>query len=271
MSVWLTIPSARPVEEAAPVLAKWRERGYKIALWRDDEASLAAEYSIHPDHATRYGWTIKRETDQDWKYPGYAVAVNKLIRAVMSFDPDAEWFISAGDDVSPDPFHTAEEIAKQCGDHFGGRIGELLNGVERDPNWRTFGVMQPTGDRWGTPERPGKPARAYIDHVAGSAWIGREFARRAYQGNGPLWHEYFHMGVDEELQKVAIKYGVFWQRPDLTHFHQHWGRPREGERYGDADRMPDFLVKANSPEEWHRYKALLAAREAAGFPRSELL
>ena len=35
--------------------------------------------------------------------------------------------------------------------------------------------MQPTGDRF---------AQGQIDRIAGSAWIGREFARRAYGGNG---------------------------------------------------------------------------------------
>jgi hypothetical protein len=124
--------------------------------------------------------------------------------------------------------------------------------------------MQPTGDRdFGDTQGP------YIDRVAGSAWIGREFARRMYGGNGPLWPEYTHMGVDEELQAVAIKMGIFWQRQDLVHFHRHWGRPLPGERMGNADRMPAFLEKANSAEEWHRYKRLFAARSARGFPGHE--
>jgi hypothetical protein len=247
MSVWLTIPSARPVEEVAPVLAKWRQRGYKIALWCDfdDGASPGSDLTM---------WG---------KYPGYAGAVNQLIRSAIDADPEAEWFIAAGDDVLPDPNHTAEEIAAQCRFRF---YNALIG-----PWTETFGVMQPTGDRWGEPERPGRPARAYIDHVCGSAWIGREFAKRAYGGNGPLWHEYFHMFVDEELHKVATKFGVLWQRPDLTQHHQHWGRPREGERYGLASRMPDFLRKANSADEWNKGKAILQAREAAGFPGSELL
>lgn len=126
-----------------------------------------------------------------------------------------------------------------------------------------FGVMQPTGDRWGDAQG------AYIDRVAGSPWIGREFARRMYGGSGPYWPEYFHMGVDEELQAVATKLGVFWQRPDLTHYHAHWGRPRPGERMGQVDRMPAFLAEANSPEHWRKYKALFSKRQAAGFPGHE--
>ena len=48
---------------------------------------------------------------------------------------------------------------------------------------RTFGVMQPTGDRWG--ERNGI---ATIDRIAGSPWMGREFCRRMYHGSGPMYN-----------------------------------------------------------------------------------
>lgn len=60
-----------------------------------------------------------------------------------------------------------------------------------------------------------------------SAWIGREFARRAYGGNGPLWDAYTHMFVDEELKCVAEKNGVYWMRPDLVQLHMHWQRESE--------------------------------------------
>lgn len=231
MSVYLTIPSARPVAEVNAVIARWRERGYKIALWRDDTDAVEAD-------CTMVG-----------RYPGYSVAVNTLIKHVLETDPACEWVIAAGDDTDPDPNHTAQEIAAEC---FAQAQG-------------TFGVMQPTGDRWG--DRSG----AYIDRVAGSAWIGREFCRRAYGGNGPMWPEYHHMFNDQELQCVALKLGVFWQRPDLTHLHNHWGRPREGERIGQAERMPAFLRHANSGENWRRMKAIFEARRAAGFPGSEAI
>lgn len=252
MSVWLTIPSKRPPEECEPILKLWRERGYKISLWVDSVADGEAK---KVDFYSASG------------YPGYAQAVNIVIQDIISDsgvnpDPGAEWFIAAGDDTEPDMNHSAEEIARECEEHFGG--SQPLPGVDRNPTYRTFGVMQPTGDRWGDAQGP------YIDRVAGSAWIGREFARRVNQGRGPLWPQYFHMGVDEELQAVAQKYGVFWQRPDLTHLHRHWGRPREGERIGMRDRMPKFLERANSQEEWQKYKAIFAARQAAGFPGSEL-
>lgn len=77
------------------------------------------------------------------------------------------------------------------------------------------------------------------------------------------------MFADEELQAVATKLGVFWQRRDLIHFHAHWGRPREGERLGSADRMPAFLQQANSAENWNRSKSLFESRQAAGWPGSD--
>ena len=112
---------------------------------------------------------------------------------------------------------------------------------------------------------------AYIDRVCGSPWMGREFCLRINQGRGPLWPEYFHMGEDEELQAVALKYGVLWQRPDLIHLHQHWGRALPGEVMAPRTRMPKFLEKANSGAEWDKYKRLFAQRSAAGFPGSEPL
>jgi hypothetical protein len=244
LSVWYCIPSKRPAEEVAPLLRKWKERGYKIALWTDSYApGVTPQYSI--DELAN----IEMQERPD-KYPGYPSAVNQLVAVVMRTDWGAEWFVTGGDDVLPDPNHSAEEIAKQCFQHFG----------------CNYGVMQPTGDRdFGDAQGP------YIDRVAGSPWMGRTWCGRINQGHGPLWPEYFHMGEDEELQQVAIKYGVFWQRPDLIHRHNHWGRPREGEKMGQAARMPKFLERANSPEEWRKYKQLFGARQTAGFPGSEPL
>lgn len=221
MSVWFCIPSARPKMEANCRLAKWRARGYKIALWRDDDVE-------HP----------LCDLLLTGAYPGYANAVNALAGEVLVFDHQCRWIVAGGDDMEPDPTHTPEEIASQCESHFRG----------------TFGVMQPTGDRWG--EQQGS---SYADRVAGSPWMGRRFCETVNSGNGPLWHEYFHMGVDEELQAVAIKLGAFWQRPDLSHFHRHWAR-------GPHEEAPAFLARANSPQEWDKYKRIYRDRQAAGFP-----
>lgn len=262
MSVWLTIPSKRPPSEANEILHLWQERGYKIALMREIEDT---SYDLICD--------VQIVSPPDG-YPGYARAVNYLSWEILdpdanSHDPDAEWFVLGGDDIEPDPNHSAEEISGDCRSYFDDlwsvrrNDGNVMYAPPDPANDETFGVMQPTGDQWGDKDGP------YIQRVCGSPWIGREFARRINQGRGPLWPEYFHMGSDEELQAVAVKYGVLWQRPDLTHFHRHWGRPRQGEKMGMADRMPDFLKRANSPEEWRKYKKLFAERQAAGFPGSD--
>jgi hypothetical protein len=263
MSVWYCIPSARPPEQAEPVLRSWIERGYKLAIWRDNDLIVCEDVSIKKLGA----------------YPGYAAAVNALVRAVLIADQSAEWLVTGGDDIYPDANLTAEQIAEQCSEHFYNNV-ELaypasrpawsdiplpsFGGSGKDApsfkRWSTFGVMQPTGDRWGDDRGP------YIERVAGSPWMGREFCLRMYQGNGPLCEGYFHMGEDEELQAVASKLGAFWQRPDVIHYHNHWGRVR-----GDVADRPAFLDRANSAVEWQKYRQLFAARQAAGFPGHEPL
>ena len=253
MSVWLCIPSKRPPEEANRVLAKWRERGYKIALWSDntiDGLGKVKDFEMGSD-------------DGDVDYPGYAMAVNTLISVVPCYDPSAEWFVIGGDDVEPDAAHTADEIAEQCGHHF-----SMLNATREYDGMkrlRTFGVMQPTGDRWGdTPtsrRRYGEDRGAYIDRVCGSAWLGREFCRRINNGRGPLWPEFTHMYVDEALQGVAEKLGILWQRRDLIQLHQHWGR-KEG---ADVKDIPDFLKAVNTPGHWKDSKAIFDRLAARGF------
>ena len=254
MSVWLTIPSARPPAEAEKCLRKWHKQGYKIALWIDDWDDPPME----PDY-TLCG-----------NYPGYAVAVNRLVAHVMEYDPDANWFVTGGDDVDPDLNHTADEIARQCSEHFGARNAgrKLTSEFQFLPNpqdslCRTFGIMQPTGDRF---------AGGSIDRICGSPWMGREFCRRINQGKGPLWPEYTHMFVDEELQEIAIKYGILWQRRDLIHLHHHFMRRDESiNSIAVPKEIPAHLAEQNSQEHWDRAKAIFTARKAAGFPGSEPL
>ncbi len=249
MSVWYAVPSARPPAEST--LGEWKARGYKVAVWRDESAERGVCDMI------RRG-----------PYPGYAVAVNTLVRNVLAEDSDCEWIVTGGDDVLPDPHHSPEEIARECSDHFEINSGKCLHiagglyhsQIEGHHPEATFGVMQPTGDNWG--DRQG----SYVDRVCGSPWLGREFCLRINQGKGPLWPEYWHMGSDEELQAVSTNLGVLWQRPDLTHYHRHWGRTRK-----QASDMPEFLKRANSGTEWAAYKKLFAERQAAGFPGSEPL
>lgn len=232
MSVWYCIPSARPVEEARVSLAKWRAKGYKVALWRDDRSGSAESLC-----------DLLLVGD----YPGYARAVNAVCAEVLRLDRACGWIVAGGDDMEPDEHHLPEVIALEC-EAFFRTVGE-----------ETFGVMQPTGDRWGE-NRGG----AYADRVAGSPWIGRRFAETINRGLGPLWPEYFHMGVDEELQAVAKRLGVFWQRRDLCHFHRHWAR-------AGAKKAPAFLARANSPQEWAKYKQIFRLRQSTGFPGHEPL
>jgi hypothetical protein len=278
VSVWVAVPSARPVAEVNAWRMKWYEMGYAVAIQRD----LGQAEGIDCD------FLISRP------YAGYADAVNYLVKHVLIRDPACNWCVIGGDDVFPDPTKRADEIARECSAHFEDAAwprcwhwtaGKTLPQAQQDGTahqekqalwsadvariYSTLGVMQPTGDRWGADELwarqrfPDRPA--YIDRVAGSAWIGREFAQRAYGGNGPLWSEYAHMFCDEELQCVAEKLGVFWQRRDLTQHHAHWGRD------GFTHAAPDFLREANSGGHWAKYGELFARRKAAGFPGSEVL
>jgi hypothetical protein len=245
VSVWICIPSARPIAQVNAWAQKWIDQGYLVSLWRDK-----VENPTPLCHSLTTG-----------PYPGYASAVNLLVKGVLEQDHECDWIVIGGDDVFPDPTKRADEIAEECTEYF-------VNPHPSRFNPGTFGVMQPTGDRWGAEEVwararfPDSPA--YIDRVAGSAWIGREFCQRAYGGNGPLWHEYFHMFVDEELQQVAEKLGVFWQRRDLTQHHAHWGRD------GFTHAAPDFLREANSGGHWAKFQTLFNARKNAGFPGSEV-
>jgi hypothetical protein len=225
MSVWITIPSKKPAPEAQAVIDRWRARGYRVAIWRDSgDAPVDCDLLLTGE------------------YPGYARAVNAL--ALEAVKRGAQWCIVAGDDIDPDPTHDPAEIARECVEHYGG----------------TFGVCQPTGDRWGADRNdPNFCGSAYIDRVAGSAWCGAEFCRRMYGGAGPLCVEYWHMYVDQCLQEVATMMDVFWQRPDLTQRHNHWGRT--------TGRMPEYLKRANV--EFAEAGLLFARQKAAGFPGHE--
>lgn len=227
MSVWFVIPSARPIAEVNACTAKWRERGYRVALWRDrDEDGLAmvADLAMVP---VRGG------------YPGYGVAVNSLARHILTEDPDCEWIVTGGDDTLPDP-RDPTEIAAECTEQFGG----------------TFGVMQPTGDLFH--DSLGR----IIERIAGSPWLGREWCLRANQGKGPFHPGFTHMFGDQCLMETAEKLGVFWRRPDLTHTHNHFTRVGDGAR---AAVIPDHLKWCNTPQHWNEMQALFNRLKADGF------
>lgn len=229
--IFCVFPSARPANEVIPLIHKWEERGYTVGLWRDPGTGAALE---------NWEWI-------DAPYQGYPTAMNALIRKAFESDADCQWTVCAADDTYPDPNKTAQEIAADYTARFG-----------------SMAVVQPTGDPWS--DHMGR----VIERIAGSPWISRGFAERAYGGNGPWWPEYRHCFVDNELQEVAKKLGCFHQDPTTTHFHDHWGRPKDGQRYVVNAKTPDFLREANSQDHWRKYRQLFESRLRAGFPGSEL-
>jgi hypothetical protein len=215
LSVYFAIPSKRPPAEAEKVLSKWRAQGYKIALWRDlGDPPIPCDLAL------------------SGKYRGYHVAVNVLVHEILRRDPEATWICTGGDDVDPVANMTAEQIAAECTAHFKG----------------TFGVMQPGGDKWCTPNT-----------FCGSPWMGREFCRRMYGGHGPFSEAYFHMYGDNEMFEVAQKMKILWVREELTHYHHHWQRENQKE--------PDFLKVADSC--YAKLGQLFRERKLAGFPGHE--
>lgn len=242
MSVWVCIPSARPVNEVTDWCERWFRMGYRIALWRDTERIEAADLCVVAP------------------YPGYAKAANALIKMVLDSDAECSWVVATGDDTWPDPNKKAEEIAESCNWHFGSRQSAVNSGdcdpMGYCPTTHTFGVMQPTGDQWS--DHQGR----IIERIAGSPWIGREFARRMYGGRGPYWEGWWHNWLDEELKLVAESLGVYWMRPDLCHFHDHPLRYPGG-------RWPDHLQEVS--EDYRRMKPVFEARRKAGFPGHEPL
>jgi len=233
-NVWLTIPSCRPGGGTIPA---WRERGYKIAVLRQNEP-------IEADIQIRTG-----------EYLGWARSTNILAKLVMQVDPLAMWCVSGGDDTLPEPNRTPDEIAAQLTAHFGG----------------TFGVMQPTGDRWCDSDTSramfGQHRGAIIDRIAGSPWMGREWIERAYGGNGPMFAEHYHCWSDQELCEVAEKMGVYWRRRDLTHRHNHWLRDNDN-LTGRTDEPQSWRVAS---EDYMRGRALFEERKRLNFPGSDPL
>ena len=241
MSVYFAIPSCRPAAEAGPVLARWRAAGYRVALLRQGEPVVEADITIPTD-----------------RYLGWAASINILARFILGHDSKAQWIVSGGDDVLPDPDRDAARIASECELHFACGLDADLGACWAEiPTPRfTFGVMQPTGDLdlW-----PGSA----IDRFAGSPWMGREFCRRMYQGKGPMFEGYPHNWADEELQEVATQLGVFWQRPDITHRHEHWMRTG-----AVRPKPPSWDAIAQDYQDYHR---LFRSRKAKGWPGHEPL
>jgi hypothetical protein len=261
---WYCIPSARPAAEREAIFDLWRAQGYGIALWLDPAPDLPRP-DVYVDMRSHQALIVG-------PYEGYARAVNALAAVVLRADPDCDWIVTGGDDVEPDRAHTADQIAWECSLHFPAVACWMCNGNWEPDQWdgspacpechntnrlgpgATFGVMQPTGDRWADSRG------AYIDRVAGSPWMGREWCLRANGGRGPLWPEFTHMFVDEHIQELATKLGVFWQRRDLIHLHRHALRDNP-----TFEAWPAHMRKWTTPEHWRESKAVLDRLRANDF------
>lgn len=225
MSVWYCIPSARPVAEANVCLHKWRELGYGVAVHRDPEK--VGEPEVDAD------LVLYRP------YTGYAESVNWLCKIVLK-DPSISIIVTGGDDIDPDPRRDPKELEAKFFKNFNG----------------TFGVMQPTGDRWMI-----ENGKSSEERVCSSPWIGREFCERMYGGQGPLWPGWLHFFVDQELHEVALKLGVLRHAKDICQYHHHWMR--------EGGKRPPHLSEARL--DWSSARALFEQRAAAGFPGHEPL
>ena len=222
MNVVYAIPTAN-AEQCGRTFARWRDMGYRTVALANGPA-----YGARIDNANH----VLHVPD----YPGWAASVNRLFTIVS---PDI--LVTGGDDMLPDPNRPADAIAAEFLEHFGG----------------TLGVMQPTGDRW-MPDERGVPVS---ERICGSPWLGAEFCRRANRGRGPLWPGYRHWFADEELCAVTRAAGLLWQRPDLSHLHEHHlrrGAPRPA--YMEATAV-----------QWAADAELFRQRSATGFPGHELL
>jgi len=218
MKATYAIPTANP-PLADACLARWQGMGYATAVLVDGHDHCAFEFQ-HAD-------MIIHSPD----YRGWPHATNTLCRVTST-----EIVVVGGDDIWPDETMRADDIAAQFVEHFGG----------------TFGVMQPTGDRF-MPNGDGVPAS---ERVAYSPWFGREFIERAYGGIGPVCESYYHFFSDEEIQAYAMTLDIFWQRPDVIQHHDHWTRT--------GRRRPDYMHKAQA--HWKDDKATFAQRQVVRFP-----
>lgn len=209
MEVWVVFPTAN-LANAAKAIDAWHAMGYRVACLLDGpyyHAKLAADLTLRASI-----------------YHGWATSINELADMVES-----EVVVAIGDDMYPDPKKGADIIQREFLDRF--------------PD--TYGVMQPTGDRFGA------------SGICGSPWLGRAFCRRWNGGMGPFWPGYYHEYADTEMYDLTKAAGLLWQRPDLTHRHDHYMR-----RAGAT--MPGYMAKAyeSRPQD----KALYLERKGVGFP-----
>lgn len=211
--VMLAMPVANEAN-CAKHIPLWLNKGYEVLLLQDRFRFPVA------------GATIVTPFDH---YIGWPKAVNWMVANAVP--KEVGIVIAAGDDMTPDPHLSAQDIAAFYWDRF------------RDG----LGVMQPTGDDMdGT------------DRICGSPWMGRGWLDRAYDGKGPMWGGYFQFYADEELKVVSEGLGLLWQAKGITQYHDHWTRKGQSRpHYQDL-----------SQSWWDVDKAEFLVRQASGFPGS---
>lgn len=190
-NVYLLLPVA-DFSEATKCAWRWTPLGYKVVYLFDTKTLKNDDPQTLVDQGIIHEFIIVDD------YAGWYSSVNFL----MSLYSDSfSWCICAGSDMDPENNKLANDIALECTEHFNG----------------TYGIMQPTGDRWD--ERNGLAAS---ERICGSPWIGQELVKKC---EGKIFsEEFFHYFSDELLREYAIKDNILWQRKDLTHLHRHPNR-----------------------------------------------
>jgi hypothetical protein len=217
MTIYVIFPSPN-TDATNETLARWHAQGYRSAVLIDNgQEPPRADVVVQPD-----------------TYPGYVASVNQL--AHMCIAEGADIVIASGDDADPDPNHSAEEIGRRF--------------VEAFPDY--FGVMQPTGDKFGA------LADDAVTRAAVTPWIGKAFAQRAYQGNGPYFSGYRHFYADAEIMEVAQLLGCWRECPEFMQFHRHHSRG-----YDDALNKSQ---RATVQQAGLADRKVYLERKAAGFP-----
>lgn len=219
LNVVVTMPTGQK-EHVNETVKRWRSKGYRMAFFVD------------PGPVTLE--LVKTDILVQAPYPGVWRACNALAKAALECGADVCLF--AGDDMDPDPNHTAQEIAAQY--------------LERFPTG--MGLMQPCGD----PQGEAINGKRNAARICGSAWFGKDWIMKSYGGRGPTPTMYYHFFGDEEMAVAGEALGILWWRPDLTQFHRHWS-------WGHTPQQ-DYHVKAQA--KWQADEAVFKQRKAAGFP-----
>jgi hypothetical protein len=217
--IWFAIPTAN-AEQCGTCFGLWKSAGYRTAALANGPACgkriANADIVIHEP-----------------EYRGWSASINHLAFLIDRF----AWLVTGGDDVTPDPTLTADDIGQRATDHFKGT---------------TMGVMQPAGDAW----MLDAGGRNVSHRICWSPWIGREFARNWNGGNGPLCEAYHHFFADEELYEVTRAAVLLWNPTEITHRHEHWTRRGEP--------RPAYMEAVS--QKWVEDSRVFELRKANGFP-----